>query len=677
MICMAALLMMAVSCKKENKTSDKGEGFRATIESHSGDSKTHLEGLAVKWDNGDAIKVLSNTCTEGADFSTDATSSPALFEATGDLPANFYTPSYTAYYPAASFSGSLLTLPPTQQYDENNTFASGANPMAAASSETLLPFKNVCGVLKLQLYSTTACQVQSISITSNNGEQLCGTGTVTLTGGVPALGTLSNGGSTLTLDMGSTGKPMGANESAPTAYYFVVPAGTLGTSFTVKVTETNGKVWSKTANAHQNLIARSQITVLPEQAVATHTPVIPTVTTIVGCVDCTYTFSGEVTVSGTHLCEYGFVYAKTADNADPTIGGTGCVKFTVNTENLSDSKDFTADLLAMGLEQDVEYTVKAYGICDAEAYGTKQTYVYSLPKPLPSSWTNGKNPHPFTVGMDDEKPRIVYFSQGNLQYLAQSGSGGNASATAASGANVGGTWRFAEHQFDMCDKNTTKNHVTSDYTQASTKWIDLFGWGTSGYNHGGICYQPWSTSMTTNEYYAYSTSIHTYNLYDQSGMADWGKANAISNGGNQAGKWRTLTGDSNGEWDYLINSRSDAANLYGEGKVGNCTPGLIILPDDWSLPAGLSFTPGKSDYSNVYSYSQWAQMEAAGAVFLPAAGLRDGTSVRYVGESGLYWSSSYNNNNRAGDLYFLSGDVRPSIADDRRIGRSVRLVSEN
>ena len=276
MICMSALLMLAVSCKKDKKTEveNAGSGFRATVESHEGTGKTHLEGLAVKWDSGDAILVKSSTCTTPKRFTTTGTDASANFDAAESLPTNFYAPPYTGYYPADMFEGDQLTLPPTQQYDENNTFASGANPMAAASSETLLPFKNVCGVLKLQLYSATDCQVQSISITSNNDEQLCGTGTVTLTDGVPALGTLSNGGSTLTLAMGEGGKAMSISESAPTAYYFVVPAGTLGTSFTVKVTETNGNVWSKTANAPANLIARSQITVLPKLAVETK-PDIP------------------------------------------------------------------------------------------------------------------------------------------------------------------------------------------------------------------------------------------------------------------------------------------------------------------------------------------------------------------------------------------------------------------
>ena len=74
----------------------------------------------------------------------------------------------------------------------------------------------------------------------------------------------------------------------------------------------------------------------------------------------------------------------------------------------------------------------------------------------------------------------------------------------------------------------------------------------------------------------------------------------------------------------------------------NAVFGLIILPDDWTLPSGCSF-----DYSmysedwidNEYTMAQWAQMEAAGAVFLPSNYYRVGTSV-YADDDTYYWSST-------------------------------------
>ena len=47
---------------------------------------------------------------------------------------------------------------------------------------------------------------------------------------------------------------------------------------------------------------------------------------------------------------------------------------------------------------------------------------------------------------------------------------------------------------------------------------------------------------------------------------DWGVYNKISNGGNQAGMWRTLTSS---EWNHLISGRAQANRLMGQGKVNN------------------------------------------------------------------------------------------------------------
>ena len=658
MICMSALLMLAVSCKKDKKTEveNAGSGFRATVESHEGAGKTHLEGLAVKWDSRDAILVKSNSCTTPKRFTTTGTDATVNFDADATLPTDFYAPPYTGYYPADKFSGDQLTLPPTQQYDENNTFASGANPMAATSNETLLPFKNVCGVLKLQLYSATACQVQSISITSNTGEKLHGTGTVTLTDGVPALGTLSNGGSTLTLDMGSTGKAMSTSASAPTAYYFVVPVNTLGTSFTVKVTETGGKVWSKTANAHQNLIARSQITVLPKQTVVTHIPILPSQVSITStCENCSQILGGTITVPQEVACEFGLVYIDKSLGEMPTLeNGTKVASHTMSESPITGTTYF--DLALPGLANNKDYNVRAYAMTEDGVVYSSETKTVEYPRPLPNTWVNGKSPKQFSVSATKK----VYFSQGNLQYTT------TGTHSVAGGGTATGTWRFAEHQYD---------HIGVDNVNAAQTyvgWIDFFGWGTSGYNNK----YPYMTSTTTADYGNGNTDISGTNY-------DWGVYNAISNGGNQAGKWRTLTSDSsgNGEWDYLINSRPKAANLYGEGKVG-CTLGLIILPDEWKWSGDVAsfeanWKSGTSSWSNVYSYSDWAKMEAAGAVFLPAAGWRSGTSVNGVGSRGYYWSSSHSNSN---DVYFhcfYSDHVNPSGYNVRRYGFSVRLVSDN
>ncbi|MBO7055556.1 MAG: hypothetical protein J6W37_09250 [Bacteroidales bacterium] len=233
----------------------------------------------------------------------------------------------------------------------------------------------------------------------------------------------------------------------------------------------------------------------------------------------------------------------------------------------------------------------------------------------------------------------VYFSQGNLQYQASTN-----------------TWRFAEHQW---------NYVGKDNENISKKykgWIDLFGWGTSGYNSKN----PYETILNFSDYGDGENDIAGTNY-------DWGVYNKISNGGNQAGLWRTLTIY---EWYYLINTRVNASNKNGIATV-NGVSGLILLPDTWTLLDGMTFTSGTNgDFAlNTYSASDWSKMEMNGAVFLPAAGSRYETDIRGVGSFGTFWSSSAYDGGSAVCLHFDSVFV---YADHmcRCSGRSVRLVQD-
>ena len=163
-----------------------------------------------------------------------------------------------------------------------------------------------------------------------------------------------------------------------------------------------------------------------------------------------------------------------------------------------------------------------------------------------------------------------------------------------------------------------------------------------------------------------------YNLFDQTGQADWGY-NAIYNGGNIARQWRTLTRD---EWVYVFQGRNNASVKYGHGKV-NGVNGMILLPDEWTQPSGLSFHSGNSSWANVYTTEQWEQMEQNGAVFLPAAGWRNGTSVSNVGGYGYYWSASHGGTyGSAYNVSFYSSKLYTSRYYGSCVGSSVRLVQD-
>lgn len=302
-----------------------------------------------------------------------------------------------------------------------------------------------------------------------------------------------------------------------------------------------------------------------------------------------------------------------------------------------------------GLAANVTYYVRAYASTSSGiAYGNELSFTtQSYGSEVPEGAVNAL----FSINGNGGK---VWFSKGNLQYQSSTG-----------------TWRFAENQWDVCDVNLSEQHHTSDYAEGSNAWIDLFGWGTSGYNHGAAYYQPWSTSTCMECYQAYGRV--DCNLYDETGIAEWGY-NAISNGGNaENSDWRTLT---NREWSYLMNVRPNASNLYGHGQVKEIK-GFIFLPDDWCIPAGFTFTSGISHWVNCYTEEQWLKMEAAGAVFLPAAGMRNGTEMHGYGGFGTYWSSTcYNKNSSCSDSYvFHFGYLFASVGIDMKFyGQSVRLV---
>ena len=268
----------------------------------------------------------------------------------------------------------------------------------------------------------------------------------------------------------------------------------------------------------------------------------------------------------------------------------------------------------------------------------------------------------------------VNFSQGNLQYQARTN-----------------TWRFADNQWDFVgDGGTTAGNVTgSDNAQISSSyagWIDLFGWATSGSSKSNIYgYMPYYTT-TDNTHYGPNIIIN--NIQWTSENSDWGTVNAVQLGLG----WYTL---SKAEWDYLLNTRTNAANLKAIATVHG-VPGLLLLPDGWKqinsrISATLTMSTYGSYATNTISNSDWTILEYEGAVFLPAAGRRSDTSVESANVYGYYWtstayyfkSSTYPYPITEGVSYALvfretitpsATYTESSIVFNRYFGQSVRLV---
>ncbi|MBO4739146.1 MAG: T9SS type A sorting domain-containing protein [Bacteroidales bacterium] len=256
----------------------------------------------------------------------------------------------------------------------------------------------------------------------------------------------------------------------------------------------------------------------------------------------------------------------------------------------------------------------------------------------------------------------IIFSPGNLQWSATNGGSTPTTHAVAGGGTAEGTWRFASNQWDTIGAN---NQYCSD---SYSGWIDLFGWGTSGYDNK----YPYMTSTMYSDYGEDTADITGTN-------ADWGTYNAIYNPQTQTtdapGMWRTLTKN---EWTYLINTRSTTSGIRYAKAVVNGVNGLIIVPDNWesSIYALDSTNMPKATYaSNTINSIDWINIEDAGAVFLPAAGCRNGTSARVVGTHGYYWSGSYDNYIFTHGVYFNPSDFSPSSTSyPRPLAMAVRLV---
>ena len=180
----------------------------------------------------------------------------------------------------------------------------------------------------------------------------------------------------------------------------------------------------------------------------------------------------------------------------------------------------------------------------------------------------------------------VRFSQGNLRYTPSTG-----------------LWWFFDNQYEW---------------RHNQDQLSLFTWG----------FGDWSTDWATRS-------------YEDENFTDWGTK--IGDGKT----WHTLTKD---EWVYLIKARTDAANKVGYATVCGMS-GLLLLPDEFEDPKTNGnknceegkFVPQSSTgwEQNIYpSGDSWNKMQSAGAVFLPAAGRREGNECLADYTQGFYWSST-------------------------------------
>lgn len=288
--------------------------------------------------------------------------------------------------------------------------------------------------------------------------------------------------------------------------------------------------------------------------------------------------------------------------------------------------------------------------------------------------------------------RKVVFAPGNLQWSAT----GTHNTVEAS--DVAGTFRFAPNQWDFIGADN-ENIVNIDQSNVSastyTGWIDLLGWGTSGYHNASDIHcthwQPYHYSAfdlhEDEDYnlYGYGPSVNMADpdLVGTSANYDWGIYNDIYNPstGNTDvhGTWRLLTYS---EWDYLVYRRTTASGIRFAKATVNGIAGLLLLPDQWksSIYTLVDCNSRTSSYSsNVITLADWRMLESRGCVFLPGACYRDNdVFMRAYETDGYYWLSTHLDatGQHAYRFFFSNTSLDDNYNGNRYRGESVRLVKE-
>ncbi len=232
---LCGFVLLAVSCASDpllwGGGADGGPSeqvrVRAAIDPSTRTVLGGERGTAVFWSAGDRIGVWGDASEQNRCFVIDDRSAgtPSA-DFTGE---KFSSTTYYACYPyqetaVADGSGSVtLTLPSVQSFGGSGTFSAETSPMVARSSTLeLLPFRSVCGVVRLQLTGTAS--IRSIRMETLGGEALCGEVRLSYdasgdTWTLQRLGTESS----LTLDCPDEGVAL--SPDTPTQFCLVVPPG--------------------------------------------------------------------------------------------------------------------------------------------------------------------------------------------------------------------------------------------------------------------------------------------------------------------------------------------------------------------------------------------------------------------------------------------------------------------
>ena len=274
LILATAVLFAVVGCQNDIdpasvKPIEKAT-LKASLEQPVNATRTALtEGNNVLWCAGDQIAVVGSSAPENPVTYTiiaGEETTDGAFE--GDAIADELK---AAVYPASFFDTEsfgeqidgtfyLPVVIPDVQEGVIGNMPNNAN-LAVALGTDKFEFKNVMGLLKLQLYGTSERPIKLIQIAAN--EPLAGNATVTIDGNDPVLEFTDNTTKVITVTL-PEGTRISADPAAPTIVYAVVPVNAFTLGLSVSVTsDQNPAYLSLNRTLVENTIIRSTIQEMP------------------------------------------------------------------------------------------------------------------------------------------------------------------------------------------------------------------------------------------------------------------------------------------------------------------------------------------------------------------------------------------------------------------------------
>lgn len=233
-----ASLYLAVSCNEEEQHGQTVRTIMATIEQSS--TRTALDGpdadgvYKTIWSSDDAIAVFSgNNAASEFKLTSGANTNTAEFE------GNAASDNMVAIYPYSIVKGRTgstisVTLPEVQEYVSGN-IPQGSYPMAAVSDGAVLPFYNLCSVLRLRMFGDLT--VNSITFTPNDATVKT-SGNATVNAGDKMLTMSGDAKSTVRLNCANGVKLTRTS----TDFLMVVPAQKYTGGFTITINTDQGAV---------------------------------------------------------------------------------------------------------------------------------------------------------------------------------------------------------------------------------------------------------------------------------------------------------------------------------------------------------------------------------------------------------------------------------------------------